>query len=82
MRWNGTAFNSVIESYLSSYEDTRTPPLYINVPDVEGKTGNYTYPAVVPLASLREVEKEIILYEDDDDYNNIAVFDLRKNIKL
>ena len=82
MRWNETAFNSVIESYLSSYEDTRTPPLYINVPNVVGRVGGYTYMPVVPLKSLREVEKEIILYEDDDSYNNIAVFDLRRNIKL
>ena len=36
MRGNETAFGSVIDSYLSSYEDTRTPPLYINVPDVAG----------------------------------------------
>lgn len=52
------------------------------MPNVDGLTGNYTYPATVPLASLREVEKEIVVYQDDEDYNNIAVFDLRKNTKL
>ena len=55
------------------------------MPDVDGLIGDYSYPetgAVVPLASLREVEKEIVVYDDDEKYNNIAVFDLRKNTKL
>ena len=64
LRWNCTAFTSVIESYLGRYDDTRTRPLYINVPNVNCLVGNYTYPPVEPLASLRTVEKEIIVYED------------------
>lgn len=82
LRGDEAAFGSVIESYLSSYEDTRTPPLYINVPAVAGQTGNYTYPAVVPLGRLREVEKEIVVYADSDGYDNVAVFDLRENTRL
>ena len=50
LRHNKDAFNSAIESFVKSYEDTRTPPLFINIPDVEGLTGNYTYPR-----SIREV---------------------------
>ena len=65
LRNNQIAFESVISSYLTSYEDTRTPPLYINVPDVIGtESGNYTYPSVEPLDTLRDVEKEIVVYED------------------
>ena len=36
LREKEVAFDSVIESYISSYKDTRTPALYINVPDVIG----------------------------------------------
>ena len=83
LRSNQVAFESVISSYLSSYEDTRTPPLYINVPDVIGtESGNYTYPTVEPLDTLRDVEKEIVVYEDQEQMIDVAVFDLRKNIRL
>ena len=79
LRWNEEAFITVMDSYLSSYTDTRTPPLYINVPEVNGPLGNYTYTQSVKLSSLRDVEKEIIVVEDLESYDNIAVFDLREN---
>ena len=86
LRLKPVAFDSVIESYVSSYEDTRTPALYINVPDIgdsDGQIiGNYTYPTAIPLDSLRDVEKEIVVHEDKDKKLNVAVFDLRKNNKL
>lgn len=83
LREKEVAFDSVIESYISSYQDTRTPALYINVPDVVGQeSGNYTYPTPIPLDSLRDVEKEIVVHEDKDKKFNVAVFDLRKNNKL
>ena len=83
LRNNTIAFESVIASYLSSYKDTRTPPLYINVPNVSGQEGgNYTYPAAEPLDSLRDVEKEIVVYEDDQQMLDVAVFDLRRDSKL
>ena len=44
--------------------------------------GNYTYPTAIPLDSLRDVEKEIVVHEDKDKKLNVAVFDLRKNSKL
>ena len=83
LRNKEVAFESVVQSYLKSYEETRTPPLYINVPDVKGEpNGNYTYPTTVKLNSLRDVEKEIVVYEDEEKKLNVAVFDLRKNNKL
>jgi len=82
LRWNEEAFITVMDSYLSSYTNTRTPPLYINVPEVNGPLGNYTYTQSVKLSSLRDVEKEIIVVDDAERYDNIAVFDLRENTKL
>ena len=62
LRDNNSAFTSVIQYYIASYEDTRTPALYINIPNVAGKTASYTYPAQVPLSSLRDVEQEIVVF--------------------
>ena len=76
MRRDEDAFYSVIQSYITSYVETRTPPLYINIPDVAGMNPIYTYDYDIHLSTLREVEQEIIVY-DLDGYTNIAVFDLR-----
>ena len=63
---------------MQSYENTRTPPLYVYIPDVV-TYGSFNYTTNVPLSSLREIEKEIVAVGPAD---NVAVFDLRQNTKL
>ena len=78
LRTDWQAFESVINSYLQSYEETRTPRLYVYIPDVV-TYGSFNYTTNTPLSSLREIEKEIIAVGEAD---NVAVFDLRQNTRL
>ena len=78
LRTDWQAFESVINSYLQSYEETRTPPLYVYIPDVV-TYGSFNYTTNTPLSSLREIEKEIVAVGEAD---NVAVFDLRQNTRL